>query len=257
MSTSLSVVIITYNESKMIAACIESAQAVADEVIVLDSFSTDDTQQIAESLGARVLKQQFAGYGQQKNDAIVYATHNWVLSIDADEILTPSLVIEINQLKNKGFEKDAYELARLNNYLGTWLKNGGWYPDAKIRLFNKTMGAWKNLSVHEYWKPNNSNIKVGRLHNHMLHYTMSDMTQHLSKIEKYSELSAVYAHSKGKTCSWFKLVLGSKWFFFQRYVLKLGFLDGYNGYLFCKMATFEKWLKYAKIRNLHLASKSK
>jgi len=255
MSPALSVVVITFNESKMIASCLEAAQKVADEIIVLDSCSTDDTVVIAQSFGAKVFVQPFAGYGKQKNDAISFSSHNWILSLDADEILTPELIAEILELKAKGWVKSAYEVPRLNNYLGSWMRHGGWFPDAKIRLFDKTKGSWKQLSVHEYWEPLDANVTVGRLKQHMLHYTMTDMTQHLQKIEKYSQLSAEFAHEKGKKCSWLKLQLGSQWFFFQRYILKKGFLDGYHGYLFCKMAAFEKWLKYAKIRNLYLQSR--
>ena len=134
----LSVVIITFNEAGHIRQCLESVRSVADEVIVLDSYSTDDTVMLAEQAGARVYRQAFKGYGVQKNDANRLAAHTWVLSLDADEVLTPELAAEIQAFKNTVPPADAYAIPRLNNYLGKWLRHGGWYPDAKIRLFNRT-----------------------------------------------------------------------------------------------------------------------
>ena len=243
----LSVVIITFNEAGHIRQCLESVRSVADEVIVLDSYSTDDTVMLAEQAGARVYRQAFKGYGVQKNDANRLAAHTWVLSLDADEVLTPELAAEIQAFKNTVPPADAYAIPRLNNYLGKWLRHGGWYPDAKIRLFNRTKGSWKTLNVHEFWEPAAS-ARAGRLAHHMLHYTMATFGQQLQKIETYTELSALHAVAQDKGISLLKAVLVPHWTFFQRFILRLGFLDGYEGYLMCKMAAMEKWLKYHKIR---------
>ncbi len=243
----LSVVIITFNEAQRILQCLESVRPVADEIIVLDSYSTDDTVMLAEQAGARVHRQAFRGYGVQKNDANRLAAHDWILSLDADEVLTPELAAAILDLKHNGPGTDAYTIPRLNNYLGKWLRHGGWYPDAKIRLFNRTKGSWKALSVHEFWEPAAS-ARTGRLAHHMLHYTMATFQQQLQKIERYTELSSRYAVDRGKTISLLKAVLVPYWTFFRRFILQMGFLDGYEGYLMCKMAAMEKWLKYHKIR---------
>src|SRR5690606_22424568 len=124
--------------------------------------------------------------------------HTWILSLDADEVLTPELAAEIRACQNTVPRADAYAIPRLNNYLGKWLRHGGWYPDAKIRLFNSTKGSWKALSVHEFWEPAAS-ARTGRLTHHMLHYTMATFGQQLQKIETYTELSAMYAVAQGKS----------------------------------------------------------
>lgn len=246
----LSAVIITYNEAANIQRCIEAVKAVADDILVVDSFSKDDTVNIAKSFGARTLTHHFEGYGQQKNFAIENALYDWVICIDADEVLSENLQQEIIQLKsgNKIDDYAAYKFPLLNNYCGKWIKYGGWYPDPKPRLFNRTKGKWQHGNIHEYWAFNNSEYKYGLLKNNLHHYTITSLAQHLVKINTYSELSAEMANKKGKKCNLLQLYFGPKWFFFNRYILRLGFLDGYYGYVFCKMAAYEKWVKYAKIR---------
>lgn len=245
----LSVVIITYNEAKMISQCIASVNAIADEVVVLDSCSTDDTQALARAAGAQVYEQSFLGYGLQKNKANTYASHPWILSLDADEILSPALIAELQQWKIVAEnETVAYKVPRLNQYLGRFMKHGGWYPDAKFRLFKATAGAWSSNSVHEFWAPHDAQAVTSSLNNDMLHYTFQTVAQHMQKIERYTELAAREAVGRGKKVDILKAVLGSKWSFVHKYFIRLGFLDGYEGYLLCKMASFEKWLKYNKIR---------
>jgi glycosyltransferase involved in cell wall biosynthesis len=245
----ISVVVITYNEEKWIEKCLDSVQEIADEIVVLDSYSTDNTTHLARAKGAVIYQQKFQGYGIQKNDVNALAVNDWILSLDADEILTPEIIKEIQQFKlQQNPLIDAYKIPRLNNYLGKWLKYGGWYPDAKIRLFNKLKGAWKTMSVHEYWQPHTYTIQIGQFESCMLHYTISSFGQHLEKIEKYTELSAQKSVSEGKRVSLLQALIAPKWFFFNKYILRLGFLDGYEGYLMCKMASMEKWLKYQKIR---------
>lgn len=246
----ISVVIITFNEAAFIERCIKSVVAIADEIIVLDSFSTDATVTLAKQAGAKVSQQHFRGYGLQKNDANALASHTWILSLDADEELSPELCAEIANWKQTMPTKDAYSMPRLNNYLGKWLRYGGWYPDAKLRLFRKDKGAWVAQSVHEYWKPN-AEIATGNFSKPILHYTIQSLAQHLRKIEQYSELSAIAAVANGKTISIWKAFFGPIWLFFHRFIIRGGFLDGKIGYLACRMVCFEKWLKYQKIRLYH------
>ncbi|MGZ5134101.1 MAG: glycosyltransferase family 2 protein, partial [Flavitalea sp.] len=144
----LSVVIITFNEENNIGRCIDSVKEVADEVIVLDSYSTDKTLEIATSKGAKIHQQKFAGYGEQKNDALKLATHDLVLTLDADEALDSILTREILHEKKSPIY-DGYSMNRCTNYCGKFIRHGSWYPDIKIRLFNKKMGKWSNARIHE------------------------------------------------------------------------------------------------------------
>jgi glycosyltransferase involved in cell wall biosynthesis len=246
IQTNISVVVITFNEEANLNRCLKSVRDVADEIIVLDSNSTDNTKAIAQQYNAKIYTQEFKGYGVQKNDANSFASFEWILSLDADEALSAELIAEIKKWKMHPPQHQAYLFSRLNNYLGTWLKYGGWYPDKKIRLFHIQAGEWTNLSVHEYWQPKET-TSIGTMKGDILHYTYTTIAQHMKKIEQYSELSAIYAISKGKQMSFIKAMLGFIWFFIHKYFIRLGFLDGKMGYFACKMAAFEKWLKYQKI----------
>lgn len=247
----LSAVIITYNEERILEKCLQALTGIVDEIVILDSGSTDNTLKIAHKYNCLVHQQTFAGFGKQKNDVIALANNDWVLALDADEIVSDVLREELIELKNQGFgTRKAYSFPLLNNYLGRFIRHGGWYPDHKPRLFNRQYGAWSAVDIHESWQFSDPNMEFGRLNGDLWHFTIADFTHHMQKIEKYTTLSAKRANQLGKKCSWLKLVLAPKWFFVNRYILRLGFLDGYCGYVFCKMASFEKWLKYAKIRNL-------
>lgn len=248
----ISVVIITYNEEKMLAQCLESVQQIADEIIIVDSESTDKTTAIAQQFGARVVTQSFLGYGAQKNFANDLATASWILSVDADECLSPHLIQELLAWKKLDqVENIAYRIPRLNQYLGRFMKHGGWYPDAKVRLFKKNVGYWSADQVHEVWVSQVEDGAMGLFKGDLLHYTFLTVKQHLEKIEKYTELAAHSAVCKGKQVGLLKAIIGPKWTFLHRYFIRLGFLDSYEGYLLCKMASFEKWLKYHKIRKYH------
>ncbi len=146
---SLSVVIITFNEEKNITRCIHSVAAVADEIIVMDSFSTDRTGELVRELGGRFYQQIFEGYGDQKNTAATYASSDAILFLDADEFLSPELIAAIAEQKAKGFPFDGYTMNRLNNYCGKWIRHGSWYPDKKLRLVGREKGGWNLDLVHE------------------------------------------------------------------------------------------------------------
>jgi glycosyltransferase involved in cell wall biosynthesis len=247
--SSISAVIITYNESANIARCISSLKNVVDEITVSDSNSTDDTKNIAEQLGAKVFVRAFEGYGATKNFANNQATNNWIFSIDADEELDKNLADYILSIKPHLNETTVYECQRLNNYCGTWIKHGGWYPDKKVRLFNKQHVKWDLAEVHETLEiPAHYNKKL--LNGKLLHYSYTSVAGHLSKIEKYSTRGAEEAFKKGKKSSWVKLYLSPAFRFIRDYIFKLGFLDGKYGFIIAKLTAKEVYLKYKKLKVL-------
>lgn len=248
----ISAVIITYNESANIARCIKSLKNVVDEIIVSDSNSEDDTKIIAEQLGAKVFVRGFEGYGINKNFANENATHNWILSIDADEELDQQLAEYINSIKQYLNDTTVYECQRLNNYCGQWINHGGWYPDKKVRLFNKQYVSWNLAQVHETLEIP-SHFKHQLLKGKLLHYSYTSVEGHLSKIEKYSTRGAEEALKKGKKSTWFKLYLSPAFRFIRDYIFKLGFLDGQYGFIIAKLTAKEVYLKYHKLK--HIQSK--
>lgn len=243
----LSVVIITYNEEKNLGRCLRSVRGVADEIVIVDSFSTDKTVTIAEQHGAVVIQHAFAGYGEQKNFGTGRASHDWILSLDADEELTPQLEASIKAVKEAP-KQNVYRMPRLTNYCGKWIRHCGWYPDKQTRLYNRTKGHWREQKVHEYWAPTDAADSYGLLSGDLLHYSFSSVSDHVKKIEKYTELAAIDAAAKGKTASLVKIWGSPKWHFISEYVFKLGFLDGFYGYLICKLSAHAAFLKYSKIR---------
>ncbi len=243
---SISVVIITFNEERNLARCLESVKGIADEIVIVDSISTDKTAEIARRYGARVIDQPFMGYGEQKNFATQQATHDWILSLDADEELTPLLKNSLIAMKN-GPRHDVYEMPRLTNYCGQWIKHCGWYPDRQTRLYNRTKGKWQEKKVHEYWQLDNNGTK-GLLKGDLLHYSFSTINEHLKKIENYSELAARAAVAKGKNASLLKIAVSPRWHFISEYFFKLGFLDGFYGYIICRLSAYAAFIKYSKIR---------
>lgn len=243
----LSVVVITLNEEKNIKRCLESTRNVGDEYIVLDSFSTDHTVKIAEEFGAKVIEQEFLGYVGQRNMGDDVAKYDWVLMLDADEVISPQLEQNILQIKENA-QYNIYELNRITNYCGKWIKHCGWYPDRKIRLYNKTAGKWSGHLVHEFWHPHNNSEKIGHTKGDLLHYSFYTIDEHIQQINKFTELSARANAESGKNYSLLKLWLGPTFFFLSSFFLKLGFLDGYYGYLVCKFSAYAQLIKYSKTR---------
>lgn len=243
----ISVVIITLNEERNISRCLESVQGIADEIIVIDSYSTDKTVEIANSLGARVIQQPFEGYGRQKNIAAAAAANNWILSLDADEALSPQLKESISKVKQQQ-DHTIYQMPRLTNYCGKWIKHCGWYPDRQVRLYDRTKSSWKEQRVHEYLQSNVSGEKTGMLKGDLLHYSFYTISEHLKKIEKYTELAAREAVANGKKTNLLKIWFSPKWHFFTEYIIKAGFLDGFYGYTICKLSAYAAFIKYSKIR---------
>ena len=179
----ISVVIITYNEEKNLGRCLDSVTEIADDILIVDSNSTDKTLAIATNHNARVIQNAFIGYGEQKNFASQHAKHDWILSLDADEELSQELIISIKEFKNNP-KFNVYSMPRITNYCGQWIRHCGWYPDKQTRLFNRTKGGWVEKKVHEYWKANDENDPKGTLKGDLLHYSFTSISEHLKKIEK-------------------------------------------------------------------------
>ncbi len=240
----ISATIITFNEERNIARVIESLRC-CDEILVLDSGSTDRTVEIATKLGARVVEASWHGFAAQKNIAASLAQHDWILSLDADESLSEALEAEIWQIKKNGPEFDGYTMPRLAQYLGRWILHSGWYPDRKVRLFNRTKAKWVVDFVHESVKVEG---RVGHLKSNLLHFTCNSLSEHLKSMDGYTTLAAQEIVAAGKSVSLAKILLDPPWVFFRTYLLKLGFLDGPEGLAIAYMAAFYNFVKYAKAR---------
>lgn len=245
----ISATVITLDEEANLGRCLASLRGVADEVVVLDSGSRDRTEQIAREGGARFFPQPWLGYGPQKNAATDRATHDWILSLDADEALSDELRASLVALKAAGPGADAYEVSRLNWYCGRFLRHSGWYPDRKVRLWRKGAARWSDATIHELVEPA-PGARVGRLRGDLLHYTCLTRAQHLRTIERFTTLSAEALARAGRDASPWKRVASPAAHFLRDYVLKLGFLDGIQGFHACRLSAYATWLKYEKLRRL-------
>ena len=221
-------------------------KGVADEIMIVDSASTDKTAEIAGNFGARVIDHPFEGYGQQKNFATAQASHDWILSLDADEELTPELAKSIQEVKAAP-KYAVYKMPRITNYCGKWIRHCGWYPDHQVRLYDRTKGIWKEKKVHEHWALTNEG-PMGTLKGDLLHYSFTSISQHLKKIDKYTELAAQAAAEQGKSASIAKILASSAWHFISAYFIHLGFLDGFYGLVISRLSAYEAFVKYSKIR---------
>jgi glycosyltransferase involved in cell wall biosynthesis len=244
---SVSVVVITYNEEKNLSRCLASVAGIADEVIVVDSFSTDGTKQIAESFGARFVTKAFDGYAKQKSFATGLAKNDWILSLDADEELSVDLRRSISAIRDDT-STVLFRIPRLTNYCGKWIKHCGWYPDYQGRLYNRRFGAWEEKMVHEFWKPGTESSNISVLSGDLLHYSFSSIGEHMRKIEKYTELAAREAQTRGRNASVLKVIFSPVWHFISEYFFKMGFLDGYYGFVICRLSAYSAFAKYSKIR---------
>jgi glycosyltransferase involved in cell wall biosynthesis len=245
----ISVVIITFNEERNIGACIDGVREIADEILIVDSFSTDATQRICESKNVRFLSHAFEGYGAQKNWATAQATHDVILNVDADEIPDARLVQAIQNVKNN-WQSDVYTFNRCNNYCGQWIRHGAWYPDRKPRLYDRRKGAWTSAIVHETLEAH-ADAKTSLLAGDLLHYSYQTVAQHRHQMEKYSTLGAQEAFAKNKQATYLKIYINPVWRFIRDYFFRLGFLDGYFGWIIAKNTAHEVFLKYVKLNQLH------
>lgn len=246
----LSVVIITLNEARNIKRCLDSVVPVADEIIVVDSFSTDETEALCQPYEQlRFVKHEWEGYVKQKNYANSLATCDLILSIDADEALSEELIKSIQTIKNQSVENKAYSMNRLMNYCGQWIRHGGWYPDVKVRIFGRGRAEWTGKKVHETLSLA-QNTEIEHLNGDLLHYSFYSPEEHHHQMEKYATLSAEEMVENGKRSSVIAPYLHSGWKFLRDFVFKAGFLDGGKGWTICKTNAYGVWYKYKKAREL-------
>lgn len=248
MSIKLSAVIITFNEAEHLDKCLSSLESVADEILVVDSFSTDRTKEICEKHDVRFIKQKFLGYKEQKNFAMSKARFNYILSVDGDEALSEQLKISILEIKNN-WTLDGYYCNRLNNYCGQWIKYSDWYPDRKLRLFKKNTGEWKGINPHDSFKLYHGR-KSGRLKGDLLHWIYRDYKEHKEKVERFSSIAAQSYYDLGIKSSLVKIIWRPSWAFLKAYLFRRGFLDGKNGWLISKETFNVTYLKYTKLRKI-------
>src|ERR1700761_1706472 len=242
----ISATIIAFNEERNIARVIESLRC-CDEILVLDSGSNDRTVEVATNLGARVVEASWHGYAPQKNIPAELAANDWILALDADESLSEALEAEIWQIKKSGPTHDGYTMPRLAQYLGRWILHSGWYPDRKVRLFDRRKAKWIGEFVHESVTVDGS---VGHLQSSLLHFTCNSLSEHLRSMDSYTTLAAQEIVSTGKSISFTRLLCDPMWTFFRTYILKRGFLDGVEGLAIAYMAALYNFVKYAKARDM-------
>jgi len=242
----ISCVIITLNEEKNILRCLESITDVCDEIIVIDSGSTDKTVEVCEKFEVKIIQQDFLGYTEQKNFAIDQASNDYILSLDADEALSEELIESIKTVKCN-WTHDGYEMSRITNYCGKWIKHCGWYPDRKIRLFHRQKARWLGGALHEELTMNQG-AKFKRIKGDILHYSYYTIDDHINQINKFTKISSQELFEKGKKPSFIKLYCSAPIKFLRDYFWELGILDGYMGFRISLMSSFATYLKYARAK---------
>jgi glycosyltransferase involved in cell wall biosynthesis len=252
----ISATIITLNEEKNLRRACESLREVADEIIVVDSQSQDGTRQVALEFTPHVFTQPFENYSSQKNLAASKAAYPWILSIDADECLSQELKSSILGLKSDsvGREAAAYRFARRANYLGGWIRHSGWYPDYKIRLYNRNRAKWVGNNVHEALVVDGPvEFIQGDLH----HYTVNSISDHVSRLNRYTTLAANHSASEGKRFSLAGCVLTPPLTFLKSFILQRGFLDGWRGLCIAAFASWYVFLKQVKLWEIRMSDKGR
>lgn len=239
----LTVTIITKNEERNIARCLESIKEVADEIVVVDSGSTDQTESICRQFNVNFVFKNWEGYAAARNYAAALATNNWVLSLDADEALSEELKKSILFQKQSG-DAATCSFKRLTNYCGKWIRHCGWYPDVKVRLYDRNSLTWVGL-IHEELSPKPENITL--LSGDLMHYSYYSISGHIQQADRFTTLSAQAAFEKGKRSNVLKIVFGPGVKFIKSYFFQLGFLDGLYGFIVCRISAQATFYKYIKL----------
>lgn len=250
MEVKISAVIITYNEERNIARCLDSVKGIADEVVVVDSYSTDRTEEICKSYGAQFIRHSFRGHIEQKNWAITQARYPHILSLDADEALSDLLRDSIMKVK-QNWKHDGYYFNRLTSYCGKWIRHTSWYPSRKLRLWDARKGAWGGFNPHDRFILERRSTRK-HLRGDILHYSYYSVNEHMEQINKFSSILARSYFEQGRQAWLISILLHPVWRFFKDYFLRLGFLDGYYGLIVSVNSAHETFLKYVKLRNHHL-----
>jgi glycosyltransferase involved in cell wall biosynthesis len=242
----ISATIITYNEEKKIEPCIKSLIGVADEIIVVDSYSTDNTESICLKYPVKIIKHRFEGYIGQKNFAMRQATFDYILSLDADERLSDELREAILNVKQNWGDVSGYIVKRFNNYCGKWMRFSGWYPENKIRLWDRRLAEWAGTDPHDSVQIPKSKTKT--LKGNLLHFAYLTVDEHLQQVYKFAEVAARAKYANGDRPNFLINVIFSPIFrFVKSYILQLGFLDGYYGFIFCTSSSIMTFFKYLKL----------
>ena len=245
----LSAIIITLNEERNIGRCIESLKSVADEILVVDSFSTDRTKEICKSHGIRFIQNEWKGYSVQKNFAQGIASHDFIISLDADEALSKELSESILKIKNQN-AINIYSFNRLTNYCGKWIRHGGWYPDIKIRMYDRRKCKWEG-NIHErLLYPDGE--KIIKLEGDCYHYTFYTVEEHKKQVEKFTTLMAEEEFNNGKRAGWPRIIFSPFVKFVRDYMIRGGFIDGKEGFLISRISAYATFLKYTKLRKRSL-----
>lgn len=248
----LSAVVITQDEESNIKRCLQSLQ-MADEIIVIDSGSTDRTVEISESMGARVYPKQWTGYGPAKKEGVSKASGKWIISLDADELLSPELAKEISGTVLLETENSGYYIKRKTNFLGRWIYHCGWYPDYVLRLFKKANGDFNDSVVHEKVVLNG---KAGYLKGEILHYSYKNVEQYFKKFNNYTTMGAEQAYKSGKKAGWYHIAFKPPVAFIKHYIMKRGFLDGLEGFIISVLSAIAVMVKYSKLKEIIKRGKS-
>jgi len=249
--TKLTVTVITYNEGPHIVDALQSVSW-ADEIVVVDSRSTDDTVARARPCATRIEVRDWTGYGTQKNYASELAANDWILSIDADERVTPALAGEIQSLLRAGPTAAGYEISRVSNYLGQWIRSTDWYPDFHVRLYDRRAARWSEHTVHESI---DCPGRVERLRGELLHYPYRNVSEHLAKIDRYTTLVAEQWSAEGRRSAAWQAVVYPRLAFLRNYILRRGFLDGKTGLMVSMLNSYYVSLKYVKLFEMQRAGR--
>jgi glycosyltransferase involved in cell wall biosynthesis len=245
---SLSVVVITFNEEKNIGRCLQSVKNIADEIVVVDSYSTDKTKDICLQFNARFIEHSFEGHIGQKNFALTQAAFNHVLSLDADECLSETLQHSIAELKKK-WQKDGYYVNRLSNFCGAWMRHSGWYPDRKLRIFDRRKGQWGGINPHDKFEMV-AVAETGFLSGDLLHYTADSEKEFTAKMDRYAAIAAEELAKRNKKTNLVSIYLKTGFTFMRNYFLKAGFLDGKAGFRVSAISARYTFQKYSALRRL-------
>ena len=242
--TKISACIISYNEEKKIEDCLKSLEGIVDEIIVIDSLSTDKTKEIVKKYTNKIYDQKFLGHVEQKNLAVEKASFDWVLSLDCDERLTDELRNSILKIKNNLEDADAYRVARRTFYVYRWL-NHCWYPDLKVRLFNRKSSRWAGINPHDHVEVDGGNIKT--LNGDLLHYSFNSISEHIQTMDSFTEIGADEIIKRNKSVSIISPWTHGLWTFIKLYLFKRGFMDGYAGLVVAVLSGMHAFIKYNKV----------